>query len=92
MKTKKEILLKITGVHYSEHSNILTAMEEYGKQCYNQAIDDARNSARWKSESFDSYFGDITDYDFCDTDYAGDKSTIYKISVDEDSILKLKKK
>ncbi len=63
------------------------AMIEFAKLHVEQALKEASEKATWKHESFDTYFGDSRDFDFIDTDGAGDPSTGHNVFVDKDSIL-----
>ena len=77
------------GTFFSSISDIQcrNAMIEFAKLHVEQALKEASEKATWKHESFDTYFGDSRDFDFIDTDGAGDPSTGHNVFVDKDSIL-----
>ena len=77
MKTKEEILKYNYGVFPEEGDTraVLSAMEEYGKLMYNQAIDDAADNA-------------LADYTKVHHHVLGEDIEVYVI---KNSILKLKK-
>ena len=60
---------------------------EFTKLHVEATLKAASEKATWKHESFDTYFGDSRDFDFIDTDGAGDPSTGHNVFVDKDSIL-----
>jgi hypothetical protein len=63
------------------------AMIEFAKLHVEAALKEASEKATWQNESFDTYFGDLRNFDFIDTDGAGDPSTGHNVFVDKDSIL-----
>ena len=77
----KSIRLSNIGMTTSE------AMIEFAKMHVTAALKEASDKAIWKHESFDTHFGDSTNFDFIDTDCAGDPSTGHNVFVDKDSIL-----
>ena len=62
-------------------------MIEFARMHVEAALKQASEKATWKYESFDTYFGDSRNFDFIDTDGAGDPSTGHNVFVDKDSIL-----
>jgi hypothetical protein len=52
-----------------------------------KALKAASENATWDNTSHEISFGHSQGYDFIDTDYAGDPSTGYIISVNQNSIL-----
>jgi hypothetical protein len=73
--------------HVNTEKDIQSALIEFAKMHVTAALKEASENATWKDESFDTYFGDSRNFDFIDTDGAGDPSTGHIISVDKDSIL-----
>ncbi len=97
MPTSSEIIRKqfcegefdeIMGyLNNSIEPSITQAMIEFAKLHVEQALKAASENATWKDESFDTCFGDSRNFDFIDTDGAGDPSTGHNVFVDKDSIL-----
>jgi hypothetical protein len=85
----RRVYYKVTGCILESHHkpDIEKAMIEFAKLHVEQALKEASEKATWKHESFDTYFGDSRDFDFIDTDGAGDPSTGHNVFVDKDSIL-----
>ncbi len=81
----REVLIATQGLSVNKKS----AIEEYARQIIKYTLEQAAEKAEWTSESFECSFGHSQGYDFIDTDYAGDPSTGYKVSVDKQSILSL---
>jgi len=68
-------------------SSITDLMNAYAKLHVEAALKEASEKATWQNESFDTYFGDLRNFDFIDTDGAGDPSTGHNVFVNKDSIL-----
>jgi hypothetical protein len=77
--------------HFEENAypstSISECMIEFAKLHVEAALKEASEKATWQNESFDTYFGDLRNFDFIDTDGAGDPSTGHNVFVDKDSIL-----
>jgi hypothetical protein len=67
--------------------NLYKIMVEFAKLHVEAALKEASEKATWQNESFDTYFGDLRNFDFIDTDGAGDPSTGHNVFVDIESIL-----
>ncbi len=78
----------VCGTNPSKGWTTHKAMIEFAKMHVEAALKATSEKATWKHESFDTYFGDSRDFDFIDTDGAGDPSTGHNVFVDKDSILK----
>ena len=73
-----------------EYVNVVSIEKavEFAKMIKNVALKAAAENAKWSSKTYDTGFGDNTSkFHFIDTDYAGDPSTGYVVSVDKSSIL-----
>lgn len=74
---------------YDKHDSddCVVMMIDFAKLHVEAALKEASEKATWQNESFDTYFGDLRNFDFIDTDGAGDPSTGHNVFVDKDSIL-----
>lgn len=67
--------------------NLNEAIIEFAKLHVEAALKVASENAKWSCTDTEISFGDTRDFDFKDTDYAGDPCTGYNIFVDKNSIL-----
>jgi hypothetical protein len=88
METKLPTAEEMLNRDYiSTKENAIKCMIEFAKLHVEAALKEASEKATWQNESFDTYFGDLRNFDFIDTDGAGDPSTGHNVFVNKDSIL-----